>query len=78
MNWVNDYSLQRLNGKRNIPDTFAYMEWLHMLKVRKHARKRCFVLKINSCDCLYVKKTGKTFVITINTFLTIFGDKCAD
>ena len=35
MNWVNDYSFQRLNGKRNIPDTFAYMEWLHILKVRK-------------------------------------------
>ena len=23
-------------------------------------------------------KTGKTFIITVNTFLTIFGDKCAD
>ena len=59
MNWVNDYSLQRLNGKRNIPDTFAYMEWLHMLKVRKTREKTMFCTKINSCDCLYVKKTGK-------------------
>ena len=27
MNWVNDYSFQRLNGKRNIPDGMvAYVE----------------------------------------------------
>ena len=45
MNWVNDYSLQRLNGKRNIPDTFAYMEWLHMLKVRKTREKTMFCTK---------------------------------
>ena len=45
MNWVNDYSFQRLNGKRNIPDTFAYMEWLHMLKVRKTREKTMFCTK---------------------------------
>ena len=45
MNWVNDYSFQRLNGKRNIPDTFAYMEWLHMWKVRKTREKTMFCTK---------------------------------
>ena len=45
MNWVNDYSFQRLNGKRNIPDTFAYMERLHMLKVRKTREKTMFCTK---------------------------------
>ena len=45
MNWVNDYNFKRLNGKRNIPDTFAYMEWLHMLKVRKPREKTMFCTK---------------------------------
>ena len=70
--WGNDYSFQRLNGKRNSPATFAYEECLHMLKVRKHAKTECFVLKISSCDYLYVKKVGNTLEITKNTFLTIF------
>ena len=50
-----------------------------MLKVRKtREKKQCFVLKISSCDYLYVKKVGNTLEITINTFLTIFRDNCAE
>ena len=40
--WGNDYSFQRLNGKRNSPATFAYEECLHMLKVRKTREKTMF------------------------------------
>ena len=39
MNWVNDYSFQRLNGKRNIPDTFAYNGMVAYVESKKNTRE---------------------------------------